>query len=43
VEDVEQIKQVAKKFYKQLLGTDQRLFNESKADRIRQLILNYSC
>jgi hypothetical protein len=39
VEDVEQIKQVTKKFYKQLLGTDQRIFNESKADRIRQLIL----
>jgi hypothetical protein len=38
VEDVEQIKQEAKNFYKKLLGTDQMMFNESKAARIRQLI-----
>jgi hypothetical protein len=38
VEDVEQMKQVAKKFYKQLLRIDKRIFNEFKASRIRKLI-----
>jgi hypothetical protein len=38
VDEVEQIKLVAENFYKKLLGTDQLLFNESKAARLRQLI-----
>ena len=35
---MEQIKLVAENFYQKLLGTNQLLFNESKADHIRQLI-----
>jgi hypothetical protein len=38
VDEVKQIKLVAENFYKTLLGTDQLLFNESKAARLRQLI-----
>jgi hypothetical protein len=34
VEDVEQIKQVAVKFYEKLLGTNQMQFTKEKADRI---------
>ena len=38
VEDVEQIKQVAVKFYEKLLGTNHTQFTSEKADRIRSLI-----
>jgi hypothetical protein len=38
VEDVEQIKQVALKFYEKLLGTNHTQFTVDKADRIRSLI-----
>jgi hypothetical protein len=38
VDDMEQIKLVAENFYQKLLGTDQLVFNESKAARLRQLI-----
>ena len=38
VEDVEQIKQVALKFYERLLGTDHTQFTKEKANRIRFLI-----
>jgi hypothetical protein len=38
VEDVQQIKLVAKNFYKKLLGTNQMTFNEAKVARVRQLI-----
>jgi hypothetical protein len=38
VEDVEQIKKVAVQFYEKLLGSNQMLFTEEKAARIRNLI-----
>jgi hypothetical protein len=38
VEDVEQIKQVALKFYEKLLGTNHTQFTIEKADMIRSLI-----
>jgi hypothetical protein len=38
VEDVEQIKQVAVKFYEKLLGSNHTQFTAEKADRIRSLI-----
>jgi hypothetical protein len=38
VDDVEQIKEVAVDFYKNMLGTDQLHFAEAKTSRIKQLI-----